>query len=187
MRVESAEKSQLNKHYAWCRTICLQSNSSFVSAFRLLDRRRRQAMYALYAFARITDDLADLDAGWFDRQVGLDAWQAQLECVLQPSASLAHTSECNPLSTQLLRYQMLWPALADTVRLFDIPPHLLREVVTGVRLDLDHSQPTDWDQLRHYCYHVASTVGLACVHIWRSGNELETQSEMDCGIAFLFK
>lgn len=59
-------------------------------------------------------------------------------------------------------------------------------------MDVHHHQPRDWLELQHYCYHVASAVGVACTYIWRpvpfSESNLEDQSKIqaaiDCGMAF---
>jgi phytoene synthase len=82
------------------------------------------------------------------------------------------------------------------VRRYHIPVQLLDDIISGVAMDLEPTQPADWSELEHYCYHVASCVGLACAHIWSDsstapevsgqvlGGARYTQSAVDCGIAF---
>jgi phytoene synthase len=41
-----------------------------------------------------------------------------------------------------------------------------------------------YEQLEHYCYLVASAVGLACLHIWEFEEPLPTSAAIDCGLAF---
>ena len=41
-----------------------------------------------------------------------------------------------------------------------------------------------YEQLEHYCYLVASAVGLACLHVWQFDGDLPLQAAIDCGIAF---
>lgn len=184
MHSSLTSRPDLAAHYAWCRGVCQQSRSSFFSSFHLLDPPRRRAMYALYAFARITDDLGDNGSPREVRQSQLNAWQTQLALALHTHAPVA--SDAGSSSIELLppEHAMLWPALSHTVDTFSIPSELLFEVIQGVRLDLDPSPPATWDELKHYCYHVASAVGLACAAIWRRGPEIPTQSAVDCGIAF---
>jgi 15-cis-phytoene synthase len=58
------------------------------------------------------------------------------------------------------------PALADTVRRFEIPREHLDAVIDGVEMDLDRRRYETFDELQPYCERVASAVGLACIHIW---------------------
>ena len=52
-------QSSLRESFAACHEITRKANSSFPAAFRLLAPARRRAMDALYAYMRVTDDLAD--------------------------------------------------------------------------------------------------------------------------------
>jgi phytoene synthase len=56
--------------------------------------------------------------------------------------------------------------LADTVRRFNIPREHLLAVIDGVEMDLTPRRYETFDELERYCEHVASAVGLACIHIW---------------------
>lgn len=167
--------------YLWCKDLCRKSKSSFFSSFALLDRPKRKAMYALYAFARISDDICDSDEPAATREANLEAWRKQTAAMLEANEPMAALD--NP--PMLREYASLWPALSDCVGSFGIPHRLLDEIISGVRLDIHHEQPNDWNDLKHYCYHVASTVGLACTHIWRADEaEPNQQSAIDCGLAF---
>lgn len=92
--------------------------------------------------------------------------------------------EAQPPAVELESFELLWPALADAVETFDIPTELLHAIIEGVRRDVYPTPPADWPELVDYCYHVASAVGLACVHIWKQEPEIPTQAAVDCGIAF---
>ena len=58
------------------------------------------------------------------------------------------------------------PAIADTVARFGIPPGHLRAVLDGVEMDLAPPCYETFAELVVYCEHVASAVGLACIHVW---------------------
>ncbi len=167
--------TELAKSYAWCRQACRNSRSSFWASFALLDPVRRNAMYALYAFSRISDDLSDSPRPLHERRADLENWrQALLQLGNGASAEAGKLPE----------YALIWPALFDSVSRFEIPVSLLEDIVRGVTMDLEPEQPEDWSELKDYCYHVASAVGLACVHIWRETEEIPRQQAIDCGIAF---
>jgi len=166
---------QVAESYRWCRQLCRRSGSSFCWTFVLLPRQQCDAMYSLYAFARITDDLADGDRSLESKRKGLSAWLALSE---------SFDSDMN-LSVDVHKdSSLLWPSLKYAKQSYDIPKALLTDIVRGVIMDLDHVQPRDLQELEHYCYHVASAVGLACTRIWRADKAMPPQAAIDCGIAF---
>jgi len=60
----------------------------------------------------------------------------------------------------------LLPALADTVRRYQIPHEHLMAAIDGVEMDLAPTNYETFEQLEQYCRRVASAVGMACIHIW---------------------
>ena len=78
-----------------------------------------------------------------------------------------------------------FPALADTVSRHAIPGDLLEKAIDGVSMDVEPRRFATFDDLEDYCYHVASVVGLCCLHIWgyrSEGGKAERLAEA-CGIA----
>ncbi len=80
--------------------------------------------------------------------------------------------------------ESLLPALADVVHRFAIPHEYLLDILDGVAMDLEPVQFATFEQLREYCYRVASAVGLACIHIWGFRGPAAIPAAIDCGIAF---
>jgi 15-cis-phytoene synthase len=187
---------ELAASYRYCKQICRDSQSSFCWTFRLLGPQPCAAMQALYAFARISDDISDQSTPLNDRRSQLLAWRQQVEALVSASSdnenipsshtSIAHTSIAHTsiAHTSIAQYDGLWPALRHTIEQFNIPVHYLRLIVDGVMMDLDHRTPADWSELENYCYHVASAVGLACTCIWRAQPTMPIQAAVDCGYAF---
>ena len=174
-----------------CEQICRSSKSSFWISFMLLERPRRQAMCALYAFARLTDDLGDSPHPAAVRAANLAAWRGQLWQHCQPESSPAAVDAGPQPQVDI------WPAVHDAMLGYQIPIQWLDEIIEGVSMDLYPRQPANWSEVDRYCYHVASTVGLACGHIWRSDSRATLlaptdghtaspvrQAAIDCGIAF---
>ncbi len=106
-------------------------------------------MAALYAYMRATDDLADGDGAPECKRAALADWRSRLFDALQGVYS-----------------HRIHAALHHTVRAFDIPPAYLFEVITGCEADLEPVRLASFDELKGYCYSVASVVGLSCVRIW---------------------
>jgi len=141
-----------NGSFQICRQITANAGSSFPIAFRLLPPPKRRAMDALYAFMRVTDDLGDEPGEPGTQRRHLTTWRAELEAVLAGRFS----PEMHPI----------FPALAVTVRRFDIPCQYLFDAVDGVESDLEPAGFATFTDLYPYCYRVASAVGLACVRVW---------------------
>jgi len=141
----SAERAALSDAYAECARIARASGSSFYQAFRLLPDERRRGLEALYAWCRVIDDAADECA---DPAKALAGWRDELGRALAGTAT-------RPVTI----------ALADAVRRFGIPPRHLDEILTGVEMDLARRRYETFEDLRRYCYHVASAVGLATIPI----------------------
>jgi phytoene synthase len=126
-------------------------------------------MCALYAFLRHTDDLADEPAPAAWKAEAIESWRLELDSALAGRASQ-------------------WPglpALADTVTRHGIPVDLLHEVIEGVSMDVEPRRYATFADLALYCRHVASAVGLCCLHIWgyrSNGGKAEGLAEA-CGIA----
>jgi 15-cis-phytoene synthase len=142
----------LDSSYVFCARVARREARNFYPSFLLLPADQRRSMCALYAFLRRSDDIADDPGPVAAKRTALDAWRAAL------AAAVAARPPTDPWPG--------WPALADTVERRSIPVRYLEEVLDGVAMDLTPRSLATFDELRDYCYHVASTVGLCCIHIW---------------------
>jgi phytoene synthase len=156
-----------NGSFAWCRRLALRSARNFYYAFYVLPKPQRRAMNALYAFMRVTDDLADEPGAIEAKREALWNWRRALERALAGDYS-------HPLHA----------ALHDTIKGYGIPVQYLHDVIDGVEMDLTSVRFATFDDLYPYCYRVASAVGLACIHIWGFRDETAKQYAEAAGIAF---
>ncbi len=148
-------------------------------------------MSALYAFARVTDDLGDSREPVLLRRRALDWWRQTTAMNLigdaSPAIRLAEgLDDFNPTTSRLLssRSSEIMPSLRHASDQFLIPSRYLLEIVDGVLADQQKSRFDTFEQLEHYCYLVASSVGIACLHIWGFRSPLPMQAAVDCGLAF---
>jgi 15-cis-phytoene synthase len=178
--------SQLDVAYSVCRGITRTAAKNFYYAFLVMPRAKRRALCAVYAFMRHCDDIAD-DPGLaaLDRRQKLDAW---LDSVHRAFAG-------HPTDEPVLL------ALTDAQRRFDIPVDLLDQLAYGTAMDIDSTgndseaasadepqsltvrYPT-FEDLRLYCYRVASVVGLVCIRIWGYKDVAAEPLAERCGLAF---
>ncbi|MGZ6212738.1 MAG: presqualene diphosphate synthase HpnD [Candidatus Binataceae bacterium] len=165
-----AADAALREDYARCASITRRSSSNFYYAFMLLPAERRQALYSVYAFCRFVDDIADDAVG--DEAGGQPAkllarWREELERVYNGSPTHAISR-----------------ALAYNVRRFAIPRRYFEEIIDGVEMDLGRTRYATFEELRLYCYRVASAVGLVCIEIFGYRNPRTREYAENLGIAF---
>jgi len=180
--------AQLVMAYSVCRGITRTAARNFYYAFLVLPRRKREALCAVYAFMRLCDDIAD-DAALSlpERRQKLDAWLDALH----------RAQQGQPTDDAILL------ALTDAQRRYTIPAGLLDELALGTAMDVadspDAGEATPdalnrdpgltvryrtFEDLRQYCYRVASVVGLVCIHVFGYRDpEAEPLAER-CGLAF---
>jgi phytoene synthase len=165
----------MDRAYAECRAIARREAKNFYYAFIALPAPRRNAICAIYAFMRKTDDLADDETLPRDeRQRRLNAWLGQWH------AFCAGGDSCEPL----------FFAVLDATARFKIPLSLLDELVAGVTMDLDRAATDAPDtyatftDLYRYCYLVASVVGLVCIRIFGYTDSSAEKLAEETGIAF---
>ncbi len=155
----------LDASYLFCRRIARTRARNFYYSFLLLPREQKDAMCAIYAFMRHSDDISEGAAASAE---AIDQWRIDLD------RALTGNYPENPL----------WPAFHDTVKRYNIPHKYFHEMIDGVSGDLHPRQIQTFDELYHYCYQVASVVGLTIIHIFGFENQEALALSEKCGIAF---
>jgi len=130
--------------------IVRDAGTSFFWAMRVLPNDRRRAMFAVYAFCREVDDVADADADAADKHDALEGWRAEIDA--------------------LYRWQPARPttrALLEPVRRFELDRDDFDAVIEGMAMDAAGPvvAPSEADLVR-YCDRVAGAVGRLCVRVF---------------------
>jgi len=147
--------------------IAKKSKSSFYYAFNLLPTDKRDAMNTVYAFCRKTDDIVDDGNANDDLKFEkLRKWRIELE------KSIKGYSDYSLLNT-----------LGKTISKFNIPLDPFFELLKGMEMDLQNKSYLTFDDLRLYCYRVASTVGLMCIEIFGYKHKSAKDFAINLGIA----
>ena len=128
-----------------------KSRSNFYFAFLTLPRARRDALYAVYAFCRTVDDMADLGSDPAAQREGLARWREDVARCFTPGAAPSQ-----PIARQL----------QAAVAAYPIPRAALEAIIDGCEMDLARVRYETADELEPYCYRVASAVGLCCIEIF---------------------
>ena len=169
---------QLVMAYSVCKGITRAAAKNFYYAFLVLPRRKREALCAVYAFMRRCDDITDDPSLTIpERRQKLDSWLD----------SLHRAQQGQPTDDPILL------ALTDAQRRYSIPAGLLDELAHGTAMDLDEAenalgstmiQYKTFEDLRVYCYRVASVVGLVCIHVFGYRDPGAEPLAERCGLAF---
>ena len=155
---------------AYCKKLTTRSKSNFYYAFLFLPRERREALEAVYAYCRLVDDVVDEEAPVEKKLAGLQRWRGELDSVY------AETPSDNPVTERL----------RAAVSRFAIRREDMEAIIDGCAMDIEKTRYETWDELRLYCYRVASAVGLMCVEIFGytpSQVEAVRRYAIDLGIA----
>jgi phytoene synthase len=145
--------------YAEVGRITRREAKNFAYGIMVLPKAKRQAITAIYAFARRVDDVADGELPVEEKRAELEELRAALDA-----------DGPDPV----------FVALRDARERFGIPRAPLEALVDGGLQDLEQSTYADFADLRRYCEKVAGAVGLACVPVYGSD---DTEDAMTLGIA----
>ena len=167
-KMSSRYESEVELSYSECRRVARASASNFYYAFFMLPQAKRDALCALYAFMRLVDDVSDTVGSAADKQRGLSHWRASLD------AAAAGDVSSHPIL----------PAFADTIERFHIPARYFHDLISGAEMDLTVGEYPTFDRLREYCYRVAGTVGLTCLHVFGFDDPHAPDLAEKLGIAF---
>jgi phytoene synthase len=143
---------EVDRAYRACEQITRHEAANFFYGIRLLPSAKRQAMSAVYAFARRVDDIGDGDLARAD----------QLTALQQERRGLAGLSAggvgdpADPVSV----------ALAHAVRRYDLPLDALESLIDGVESDVQGARIETFEELEIYCRQVAGSIGRLCLAIF---------------------
>ncbi|MBK5911685.1 squalene synthase HpnD [Rhodothalassium salexigens] len=128
-----------------------EAGTSFFWAMRLLPKPQRRAMFAVYAFCREVDDIADGDLATEEKHQALDLWRADIAAIFDGREPAYPTAR----------------ALADVVAAYDLAQADLDAMVDGMAMDADGPiRAPSLDRLDLYCDRVAAAVGRMSVPIF---------------------
>ena len=145
--------------------ITRESKSNLALAFVALGRERREDITIFYAFCRVIDDIADsTDLSIQEKARDLTAWRAWLRKGTPDEPALARD-------------------LRALIAKYSLTPAMLEEIIDGVEMDLSNVRYNSFEELRLYCYRVASAVGLVSIEIFGYRNPACREYAVQLGLA----
>ncbi|TGG88888.1 phytoene/squalene synthase family protein [Geotoga petraea] len=147
----------LKNDYRYCESIIKENSKTFYKAFSLLGKEKSNAIYAVYAYCRATDDSIDIHHS------------SEKLKILE--------KKLNDFEKGNTPDEPLWRALSDIFENYKMDIKPFYEMIEGQKMDIGFSQPEDQKDLLSYCYYVAGTVGKMLLPIIAS----EKHEEIDVG------
>lgn len=128
-------------------------STSFSIATRLFPKDIREAIFALYGFVRIADEVVDTEHSAPKEEI-LNQYERELKSALSTGVST------NPLLH----------AFAGIVRKYSIPYELIASFLNSMRRDITETTHATDESIAQYIYGSADVVGLMCLWIFCRGN-----------------
>jgi phytoene synthase len=147
--------AELGAAQAHVRAVVIGSGTSFYWGMRLLPAAKRRAMYAIYAFCREVDDVADGDAPVAAKLDALAGWRREIDGLFEGRPSRPTTL-----------------ALLGPVARFDLPAGEFHAMIDGMEMDADERmRAPPMSELIRYCRCVAGAVGLLSIRVFGAPGE----------------
>ena len=189
--------------YAHCQSICKNASTTFFSSFSALEIEKRRAVHAVYALCRWVDDIVD-----GDDEPNVTVTKELLQQTNERDNLLREIhARCEPANPEHIHKQRLMAlvsirnnlhkandgqitssdhpifiALQDVFSRYTIRLQDFETIIEGMEDDLFPVQCNTWDELRSYCYKVASAVGLILIEIYGYEDRSARLHAIDLGI-----
>ncbi|NKB46681.1 MAG: hypothetical protein GKR77_02740 [Legionellales bacterium] len=151
------ERKLIRRSYQHCQQLTKRCAANFYYGMRLLNKAQASAMYSMYAWMRLADDIADHPELSYNQKIEYLATLKKdtLRYVYHP-----------PSWETLFEQDPLWPAVVTTIQQYAIPLSYFEDLLQGLLMDQEKHHYASFVELEEYCYRVASVVGLICLEIW---------------------
>lgn len=152
--VDQWDPAQLTQAHSYVRNVVARSKTSFGAGMRILPKKRREAMFAVYAFCRVIDDIADEPGELAQKLRELESWRGEIGATFRGQPK-------DPIAIALL----------EAIACFQLPRSEFLLLIEG--MEWDARGPIiapDFSKLRAYCRRVAGAVGQLSMPIFGAPN-----------------
>ncbi|GLV58806.1 phytoene desaturase [Dictyobacter sp. S3.2.2.5] len=169
---------QVTDAYEYCRQLTQRASKTFYWGSLFLPQPKRQAVWAIYAFCRMVDDIVDEEVeaspamghlrGMIAPDRAIDGWRKDLTRLYEQGAATD-----NPILQ----------AWEHMLGYYAVPLKPALDLLSGVEMDLHQQRYVNFEELYLYCYRVAGTVGLLTSPIFGYEDDSALKYAVDLGIA----
>jgi squalene synthase HpnC len=155
IREPTVHRHAVDDAFTYCARVAREHYENFPVASRFLPRESRPYIAAIYAFARLADDMADEGSRSPEERVGeLDAWEEKLKKSYMGAAD-----------------HPVFIALAETASVKRIPQQLFTDLLAAFRMDVTRSRYQTFNDVLGYCSLSANPVGRLVLHVFDDAEE----------------
>lgn len=169
------EQQNLKESYRYCSELT-KNNSSFYLGILFNGQAKRKALYAIYAWMRFADDIADNEGMTIEARRNMLA-----DFSIKTKQALAGRQP--NYETDRLSF---WPAFVHTVSIYELPSESFEQMIECQLQDLEQKTYQNVEELTQYCRLAASSVGQIFIRICGFDHEKAIELADKCGIAFQF-
>ncbi|MAR14345.1 MAG: squalene synthase [Chloroflexi bacterium] len=170
MDILGISDTQLKDAYDHCEQVTKNQARNFYYAFITLPMRKKRAIYTAYAFCRICDDAVDNNESIIEKKRLLNTIEDNLKSGINSDIL---TLQNDPIIL----------ATCAIIKEFDISEQYFFDVIDGVRMDIEFKSFATFEDVKDYCYKVASVIGLICITIFGYTNPKAKDYAIDFGLA----
>lgn len=161
-------KKKLLDSYEHCKIITKESAKNFYYSFYLLPRKQRFAMYVLYSFCRVADDIADGEENDDAKFLKFKTFEEKLNSTVKNNVP----------------DDKIFIGLSDILKKYNFNINNFFQLIEGMKMDTAKKRYSNFVELYYYCYKVAGTVALMCFDIFLTENkEIPTEYGLNLGLA----
>lgn len=161
-------EKKLHNAYQHCMVIVQNHYENFPVASRLLNKKLRQPISVVYAFARSADDFAD--EGDFDAAQRLTMLDHYIQQLQQIEQALKLTSAENNTAFYYESQDPIFTALADVIYKFQLPISLFYDLLSAFKQDVVTLRYETFDDLLDYCRRSANPIGRILLYLNHSAS-----------------
>jgi phytoene synthase len=195
--------NSVDEAFLECEEICRRASSTFFASFSALPYQKRRAVHAVYALCRYLDDIADGDSHpivqesqrlhkLVDERNQLlqnihqtpmnnseEEHRYRLMALVDAKERLTRLYEGDETATQ---EEAIFVAMNEVFKQFSVRLTDFETIIEGMEDDLFEVRHKTWDEVRAYCYKVASAVGLVLIEIYGCDDAGARIHAIDMGI-----
>jgi 15-cis-phytoene synthase len=149
------------------RQIVKKSKTNFLYSTIFLEQEKQDALKIIYSFCRHSDDIVDNEhSDSITKKKHLEEWRNEFLLSQNSSSRIKILND--------LKY---------IIDKFNISPEIFLDLLKGMEMDLEKTRYQTSEELKQYCYYVASTVGLMTIEIFGYKDKAIKDFAINLGIA----
>ena len=146
--------------YNYCKSIALGHYENFPVASIILPKKYRKHIFAVYAFSRLADDIAD-ECNFWDKDIKIE----KLDNLINSLKENLNKNKSNDFFHPILS------SVIDTINEFELEISLFERLINAFKYDADFREFESFDDVIKYCENSANPIGELILNIFGEINK----------------